>query len=168
MPQFIEEESQDEICLVAVESSEATLQVACSCTRGRSVAQIALHIQGENCCALLDTGAQICLLSEEIVSKLQAQGRISAYEPTAMAIQDLESKGTRVLGVVTLSVWVAGTQLDDIPFAVVATQDIPYCVVLGLNIIKLLNLKIDFSRNTCTVNTEVAGPNVGFITTAHI
>ena len=159
---LMEEEEDEEVCLATV-SSPSFLQVCCSCNRGKSLSQTVVTIRGRECCTLLDTGAQICLLSDRVVQELQKQEKVIIYELEGTFIWGLGPEKTQIQGLVKLPICIAGVELRDVSFAVVGSQDIPYCVVMGVNIIKRLDLKMDFSQRTCLIGMGQNPPSLNFL-----
>ena len=60
--------------IAGVQSVYTIEPAGCSCVRGKGKSQAMISLSGLQCCALIDTGAQISLLREDIYQGLQRQG----------------------------------------------------------------------------------------------
>ena len=63
LPDLEEIESEDEVGFAELEQQTISTYTAnCQCSRSTNIAQLLVLVEEEVCCALVDTGAQICLI----------------------------------------------------------------------------------------------------------
>ena len=83
--------------------------VCCSCVKGKGKSQALISLSGLQCCALIDTGAQISLLREDIYQGLQQQGIVPLeIMEKATLVRGLGAATTTILGIVKVPVTFAG------------------------------------------------------------
>ena len=143
-PDIVEVESDDEVCL-DIEPRLFAAQARCHCGRF-GFSQTIVTIQERSCCALMDTGAQVSLIKLEVLQELQLEDHIDTSD--ASYIKGLGGARTRIRGIIRLPFAIGGQYIPDpMPFAVVEAP-LPYCLVLGANIIERLDMHLDFSRGS--------------------
>ena len=100
-------------------------------------------------CALIDTGSQICLITDKVYRLLNDNDSTltlrSAYHETVAGINNTE---TRILGVVDLKPSLFDIPVQhSIPFAVVRHADMPCCCILGANFLSVSQITVDFHKS---------------------
>lgn len=142
----LEETSEDEAELDIAFANE---QISCMCACSHSSASVSTVVQiGDvTCCALIDTGAQISLISDQVWEQLQPQEQVDAqHRLDIVRIRSLGTEGIHTEGVVNIKWKLSGHDIDGpMPFARVKIGSMPFCVILGANIIQKLNLVINFA-----------------------
>ena len=112
-----------------------------------SLASILVYCNGKIGCGLLDSGAEISLISEDMVNSL-SHIEVDPVDNTEFSLIGIGAGKTPVLGTMTLPVAVQGMkQLVNHTFVVVKIGIIKYCFYFGSNFIKQTNIILDFSEN---------------------
>ena len=122
----------------------------CSCGRsplnGMVVALI--NIDGSDVCAIIDSGAQISLLSEDVWDALNsADSSIGQHSSEQVNIKSLGKSSVSTQGCVSLD-W-RFSSMDEhqaTTFALVAPNVLPACALIGANVIDKLKIKINYER----------------------
>ena len=97
-------------------------------------------------CGLLDTGAQVSLITQSVWSKLSENDGELKMEPGEDVLHGIGNNKEEILGIVKLKLHMLGIPLDnEIPFAIVRDNCLPFCSILGANFIAKNNLIIDFN-----------------------
>jgi hypothetical protein len=138
--------------------------VGCSCATepnsdifSRDCAHVALPVSAcivevfsVRLCALVDTGAQVSLLTDEAYNLLLQKSACIDFRPlTDQAVNGIEGTATELLGYVNLQLSWCGSQCrETLPFAVVKASDLPCCMILGANFIVRNKLVLDFQMKT--------------------
>ena len=106
-----------------------------------------------NCCALIDTGAQVSLIREDVFRALPEEvKRFADMDEPSMRLRGVGGGFSSVEGVVRLMVTVAGQVLKrPHPFAVVSRQSLPFCALLGANFIVSNRVRLDFAAGCMSV-----------------
>ena len=139
-----EEEKLDEV-LQTEQSSCDCLSVSCP--------TVVVSFGTRTCCALVDTGAQVSLIREDVFAMLPEEvKRFADLETSSLRLRGVGGGFSPVEGVVRLMVTVAGRVLvKPHPFAVVSRQSLPFCALLGANFITSNGVKLDFSAGCMSV-----------------
>ena len=107
-------------------------------------ARCVISCNGTPCCSLVDTGAQVSIVAETVLSTLGI-----TFTPTLSTdIETLEGVTGKsiVLGEVMLSLEFPGGFCSPMfPFAVISSEDLEFCFLLGRNFLKETELLLDFS-----------------------
>ena len=108
----------------------------------------------EQFCAVFDTGAQICVISDSVVRKIRNEN-LKIQKVDSVRLTGLGEQTTVVNEIVLIKPTILGIQVDkEMPFAVVQEDKIPYCMILGLNFIKNNNIGVDFYSQSIYLTTE--------------
>ena len=123
-------------------------QLLCKCS-SPSCSSVVVAFGPLVCCALVDTGAQVSLIREDVFALLPDEiKRFADMEVASMQLKGVGGGCSPVKGVVRLLVTVAGRVLSQPhPFAVVSEQAMPYCVLLGANFIASNEVRLDFATS---------------------
>ena len=117
------------------------------CSHGTDhVAQCIIVLNGIPYCALVDSGAQISLVSKSVVNETD-----SLYDPDAHpnVLKGLFGGRSEVLGAISATVCVGeDLKVTDFPFAVVPASSLNYCIILGLNFLRRAKLSLNFASNS--------------------
>jgi len=99
-------------------------------------------------CALVDTGAQISLLSMSALKLLSSKNvHLNFRALDGKAVNGISGTETKLLGVVDLQPSLLGCPIDEpLPFAVISADDMPCCAILGANFIVRSKLVLDFNE----------------------
>ena len=129
--------------------------LSCSCRLSSVAAQTTVRIGSVTCCALIDTGAQISLISHDIWKQLSQDERAEANpRPDTVRIRSIGSSGTNTCGLADLQWSVAGHRIAErTPFAWVNPGDMPFCIIIGANAISQLNLVLNFDASQFTFDS---------------
>ena len=105
-------------------------------------------------CCLIDTGAQVCLISKSIINEMRDGAIKVEMRPCRDSLHGLGNNKERVMGFVELSLKLNGLKAEVTPFAVVEDGSIPCCVILGANFILNNKITIDFSKDMLVMNSS--------------
>ena len=95
-------------------------------------------------CALFDTGAQVSLVSRDLVNSLNKRGENIVIKKVNSNLVGLGEAKEAVEEVVELQIVIRGQMMCSLPFAVVPGESIPSCLLLGANFISKNQIEIDF------------------------
>ena len=104
-------------------------------------------------CALIDTGAQISLVSEEAWKKLKDNNEL--VEVKNNKISGIGKQNVNVVGLTRLKVKLVNSELSvEFPFAVVKEGCIPYCFILGAIFLAINDITVSFSKNQLSMTIQ--------------
>src|SRR6201990_1038991 len=89
-------------------------------------------------CALLDTGAAICLATKSVINSLQLQDQIMECRATIIG---MGQHAFSLEGYVNLNL-----NDEEFPFGIVNDGDIPSCLLVGINYLKTREKELDYSK----------------------
>lgn len=122
------------------------LTSVCECQAGTCTTCTTVQIGDGMYCALIDTGAQISLISDYVWNQLSVEEQADAnFQSVPVKIRSLGSASPVAKGIISLKWKLAGHNIEwKTPVAIMSKSDMPYCMVIGMNVIKHLNLEIDY------------------------
>ena len=98
-------------------------------------------------CCLLDTGAQVSIVSETVIDKIRENGlQIEIYDNSCKLIGVAKDK-QGIVGYVNLEVVIKDVGCIMWPFAVVKNQDMPICFLMGANFIEANDIELDLGND---------------------
>lgn len=100
-------------------------------------------------CAVLDSGAEISLISAGVLGKLEKSIFLNVVEEHPCDIVGLSGARCVISQTVTLALTVGTLALLPSKFAVVADTIFPYCFLLGLDFLSSNNIGINLSLGSC-------------------
>ena len=99
-------------------------------------------------CALIDTGAQVNLISEEVWSEIRKENLDIQLDYDQAKLTGIGNKRVPMLGIVDLKLSILGITTDEkCPFAVVKSDYLPMCGIVGANFIVQNQMVIDFNED---------------------
>ena len=99
-------------------------------------------------CAMLDTGAQVSLITEEVWNHLKENDDSLKFEELDQTLVGIGNQQNKIVGITELKLNILNTEMDNaVPFAIVKTESLPWCVLLGLNFLKSNNIILDFENS---------------------
>lgn len=146
--------------------------VSCFCVHGDTLpASCNVSAYGINFCALVDTGAQVSLLSQGTFERLKERCRnLVLTALPSKVLKGIDGCFTDTLGYVELIISIQDTVCQcPIPFVVVKDAEIPYCALLGSNFLIANNIVVDFRtflmqiKSSCSDNFSTVCLNRGII-----
>lgn len=107
-------------------------------------------VDGVEFCAILDTGAQVSLIAEDVWNKIKCRdGSLQLEDSGTRSLCGLSGSKTKVKGVVNLKITIKGIRTEEtLPFAVVPSDELPCCCLLGANFL---------SKNGITISLDSQG-----------
>ena len=107
-------------------------------------------------CALLDTGAQVSLLSIRIYEYLKEEDNSLILEDIVdRTLTGINNCSTSILGYIKLKPKLANIEVkSQIPFAVVSEESMPCCCILGANFLSENSIIINFEQNKLELETD--------------
>ena len=149
---------------------EATGPVIPSCQHvPGSSSQCTILCNNVPCCSLLDTGAQVCLVNEAILAKVMDISNTESIVENEELL-GINMNSSEILGVIMMSLELpGGWQLPEFPFAIVSSEDVDFCFVLGKNILMEAKLILDYSSGQLMHNGQpVASFSSSFTSTSDV
>ena len=106
-------------------------------------------------CVLLDTGAQISLLSASIWNSFSTEYKESCqFSNLETTIKGIGSNFIDTKGIAHIRFrFNNDSPTFDAPFAIVEGCDLPFCAIIGANVISNLNLQINYASRLFTTST---------------
>ena len=126
-------------------------ELHCNHTVFHTTGKVGNYPEGEYCC-LLDTGAQVSLVSERVIRELNQSNEKIEIKGSNNTLVGIGEDRQKVNGHVHLQLNVKGYQSEYIPFAIVSESAIPCCFLLGANFIKANGIELDFSTDQLVFN----------------
>ena len=124
--------------------------------------QCIVFVDDMPCCALMDTGAQVSLVNNAVFGKLN----LGIYSsPDTERLMGFAGKSSKILGVAFITISFDNT-LSDFPFAVVPSECVDFCFVLGQNYLKEACLTIDFASGKL-LKEDYFTPDIGLDSTSN-
>ena len=148
----IEELDDSEVVDVGLTLSADWSPPACALHPVRPISSIMLKCLDRSCCALLDTGAQVSCMSATLATDLELP---IAQEPTYI-IKGVGNSKSPVSGSVIADVEIAPGSHVTQRFAVVETDSMPFCLILGIDCMTEAGLELDFGRRVLKVGNHEA------------
>ena len=111
-------------------------------------ARISIQIRSRTCCAVLDTGAMISLVSDAVWWDLTPAERTSMnFSSDTVNLRSVAGALVRTVGQVEAQWSLSGQDYQhSTPCGLVGARDLPVCVILGANAIKQLGIVVDYSQ----------------------
>ena len=130
------------------------ISVDCVCSRTSTSTQVLTKIGPVVCCTLVDTGAQISLLSYSAWVKIRESNPRCDFNPDIVRIRTIGDKIVHTIGHVVLRYSIEDRLISEpVPFAIMKDSDIPYCVILGANAIAKGRMIIDYN-SSCLILSD--------------
>ena len=118
-----------------------------ACHHVPSPSSCRIQIGDQNVCALMDSGAQVNLLSTELCTKLQGQGGVQ-FQEIDRRIVGIGQQQESVMGILTVPICVRGITLPmKVDFAVIADGLLPCCCLLGAGTLEANNIVLDYHQH---------------------
>ena len=127
----------------------------CSCPP-TSCSSVSLNLGGLLRCALVDTGAQISLIREDVYQSLPASLKSADDQHKKhMKLRGVGGGCSPVKGVVCLPVILADKVMTGShPFAIVSVEMLPFCVLLGANFILDHRITVNFATGCLSWSSD--------------
>jgi hypothetical protein len=111
-----------------------------------STVSCCVSVGEETFCAIIDTGAQVSLVSEDTFKLLKRKDKSLILHEAGEVLTGIDRAETPILGIIEMRLALLGTPVKStIPFAVVRTRDMPCCCILGANFLSLNEFTVDFA-----------------------
>ena len=131
---------------------------------GHSIASTSVYCTGSIGCALVDTGAQISLVSETMFNRICEKGAAGLDTDVSVKLSGVGRGNTAVLGTINLSIAINGmSEPLEHCFAVVKDSVMSYCFLLGMGFIDEVKLVLNFSNMTYCLTNASAGIPLGVL-----
>ena len=103
-------------------------------------------------CTLVDTGAQVSLITEEVWKKLKLDDPSLVLETTSEScfekLVGVGNQRVNILGIINLKLRMLEISMDEtMPFAVIQTEFMPNCCILGANFLSRNHIIMDFDES---------------------
>ena len=98
-------------------------------------------------CSLFDTGAQVSLISEELWKRLKSNNDDLHLIDDETKLIGVGNQKINIIGIVNLKFRILDIDVDEsIPFAVVNTEFMPRCCIVGANFLSKNQMIFDFNK----------------------
>ena len=154
--EVLEVETQD----LKLACNITSLAKDCACARNQldGMVTVSVNIAGMDVCAIVDSGAQISLLSLDVWQYMDSVSKEeSKHSLERVVIKTLDESTVSTNGCALID-WSfsASEQRQSTTFALVEPDLLPACMLIGANIIGKLDLQIDYARNRVSIgDTEL-------------
>lgn len=114
-----------------------------------------IEISGARCCAIIDTGAQVSLISDTVFSTLTP----NAYKFIASTegLIGMNREKTHILGIAEIKIKISEVEINEpVTFAIVEQSNLPGCCLLGSNFLSSNALSLDYDQNNIIWNDSKA------------
>ena len=122
---------------LSVFTAISTEKEFCKCEHRKSeFGKCIVSIGDLRCCGLLDTGAQVSLVTQRLVEEMKLLDKNLVIEESGKEIlSGIGEVITETMGIIRLRPKILGITVDsEIPFVIVNVQSMPCCMILGINI----------------------------------
>ena len=120
-----------------------------------SAAVTTVYCLGKFCCGILDSGAQISLVSSSVIDRVRGSSPLP-IDDINLNLTGFGKDKTDSVGSVSLSIAVPGLQKPvEHVFCVVEAEVMQYCFLLGNNFLKQTGLILNFDNLTYGLNNSV-------------
>ena len=159
--EIVEEIEEFEICEEPLVNLDEPIVSQCTCDSTPCTARVLIRFGSRICCAVVDTGAMISVIRDDIWWSLTSEERFSMnFSPKTVNIRGVSGSMVRTTGMVE-AVWSLVDQADRnvSQFAIMKYGDLPVCAILGANILAQCKLVLDYSggRLICDADAKWAG-----------
>ena len=122
-----------------------------------SESMVQVGVGDSSLCALLDTGAEISLISEGALKEVQTRMDIEVVRKNLCEVVGFSGKCFPITKVVHLKIAI-GTYVTESrhQFAVISDDVLPCCVLIGLDFMERFHVDLDFNLNMCKQGGKVA------------
>jgi len=130
-----------------MESLVYTHKIALKCSHPTiSMLSCGVHVDDLNFCAIVDTGAEVSLVDENMFNLLKRRDdSIVLKDPDGKIVRGIDRAPTALLGTTELKLGILGHKMNDTSvFAVVRADMFSACCLLGANFIRENCVTIDF------------------------
>jgi len=110
---------------------------------------------GKQFCAVLDTGAEISLITESVLDMLGTEESVRVCEDRFCDIVGLNGRSIPITKTVCLRLSIGSfTMKTDHKFAVVKSNVLPCCLLVGIDFMLKNGFTLNFNLRTCIINGE--------------
>ena len=116
---------------------------------------VRVTVSNSKYCAVLDTGAELSLVTKSVMSRLQTSTEmdVTIEEELLCDIIGLTGNRVRISQTAELSFCIGSSFIvNKFKFAVVPDSTFPHCFLFGLDFLSLFQISIDFSQAQCKAN----------------
>ena len=120
-------------------------KIVSNCKHSTSLPHVTVSLNDCVLCAVVDSGAELSLISESALEKMRASGTINVYDKKLCEITGFSGSKFAVQQVALIKFIVQSFEMNDYhEFAVVPDEIFPYCMLLGIDFLKRYDVTIDF------------------------
>ena len=106
-------------------------------------------------CAMIDTGAEVSVLSQSICEKLREQDESLRLEASDCEhVNGINGEETGIFGILKFKFCILDVEMRGLPFAVVSDVAMPCCAILGANFLSQNGVVVDCHRGEMLVKDE--------------
>ena len=140
----LEKYNAEEVCVNLVEENMCNRHSAAGMCIVRGL------IETRPVCALVDTGAQVTLISEDLFEDLKKRNEQLTWKNVGIKLVGLGDQKVEAHTIAMVHMTLGDIISAEIPCAVVPERLMPTCCVLGANFLSMNGIKVDFEKNRLT------------------
>ena len=158
---YYDDSEEDSLAIHTLMPDDTNEKLSCRCSAMIGVPEVGVTVEGATYCGLVDTGAQISLVSDYVWDNLSESERGRAeYTAVSVPIRNFGESAVEVTAIIYLDIVIGGLQLCRTPFGLVAAATVPFCFILGLAFIQSHGLIINFGNGKGFFSSQSGGGNV--------
>ena len=126
-----------------------THRALCKCIHKKEESECTsvVSVGNSKFCALLDTGAQVSLITENVFKQLKQENPELPFDELDETLVGVGNQKNKVIGITELKLKILNSEVEStVPFAIVKTECLPWCALLGLNFLKINKVILDFEN----------------------
>ena len=107
-----------------------------------------------NICSIVDTGSQVSIIGSDTWEMIQTGNEIMEMEE--VTLKSFDGQKHKSSAIVNLKIHMGDYELPRIfPFCIVDQDNLPSCILLGINFLEHFNVSIDFKRNNMIIDNNI-------------
>ena len=139
-----DDDDSDDEDLAALFSRYEHLKLSCAGRHNREESATIVMMGAHCCCALVDSGACVSLVNGQTLQDTMIKPEVVSSE--VVTLRGIGDGRVATSGIVWLSLSFNGTVVPEFPFAIVDSNTLPFCIVLGCNFIEKFACDISYSK----------------------
>lgn len=132
---------------------ETEEEVQLECEHDVRSVHFCANYNGYQLCAMVDTGSQISIIGEDTWNRVKAGNEHIIMKSNNLV--SIDGKKTKSIAIVEIKLDVNGHEISEtFPFCIVEQNDIPNCLLIGLNFLDFFHTNIRFKENLVSIGNK--------------
>ena len=137
------------------------------CNHAPHPSRCQVWVNGVVFCALIDTGAQVSVVSESVLSESSLSNFVETQNEGGLV--GITGETSIDVGSIMLTLKFSnGFEFPEFPYAVIPSHGIDFCFIVGRNILVKSNIVIDFSHGRLFVDGVVVSRFIDFLRACYV